>query len=205
MRQRGLQALTSRRYRPVTSDGKALSPSPNLLKDKTAPTSPNQAWVGDITYLNAALGWVYLALVIDLYSRKVIGWEVADHMRSGLVTGALKQALYSRGRSKAKLIFHSDRGSQYGSASFRALLRAKQITQSMSAKANPYDNAYCESLIGTLKQEMNLKRPFASIREAKSQLFEYIEAYYNTKRKHSALNYKSPFQFEKLTQNIIIS
>ena len=195
MRLRGLRALQRRHFVPRTSDGRADAPSPNRLLDHPLPTQPNRVWAGHITFIPTAAGWLYLAVVIDLCSRKIVGWALADHLRAGLVIDALQQALDSR-RPAPGLIFHSDRGSQYGSTAFRALLRRTGLLQSMSARANPYHNAWSESLIGTLKTEMLQDGCFLTAADARTELFAFIEAYYNTHRKHSALNYLSPAQFE---------
>src|SRR5437867_8500045 len=136
MRQRGLRALQPKTYVPKTSDGRADKPSPNLLLDQPLPARPDQVWAGDITFIPTAAGWLYLAVVIDLCSRKIVGWSLADHLRAELVGDALRQALGSR-RTLPGLIFHSDRGSQYGSAIYRQLLRQAGLRQSMSARANP--------------------------------------------------------------------
>lgn len=198
MRARGLRSLAHKRFAPLTSDGNAHRPAPNRLKDRPLPQRPNQVWAGDITYLPSAAGWLYLAVVIDLFSRRVIGWDLADHMRSSLVCGTLHQAVASRPNRPAGLIFHSDRGSQYGSEDYRRRLAGAGILQSMSAKANPYDNAWTESFIGTLKQEMLGDGVFDSIDDARMAIFDYIETYYNTKRRHSSLDYQSPNQAESL-------
>jgi len=201
MRQGALRAITSRRYLPQTSDGKASCPSPNLLVDKPLPTQPNAVWSGDITYIPCADGkWLYLAVVIDLFSRRIIGWHIATHMRADLVTAALDQALQNRGQHHHNLIFHSDRGSQYSAKAFRTKLKAAGITQSMSARANPYHNAWTESFIGTLKTELIQDADFHNLQQARLALFEYFEGYYNTKRKHSSLKYLTPNQFEKAQQ-----
>jgi transposase InsO family protein len=195
MAERGLKALQPKTYVPRTSDGRADQPSPNLILDQPLPSQPNQVWAGDITFLPTTSGWLYLAVVIDLCSRKIVGWALADHLRAQLVGDALQQALGSR-RPDPKLIFHSDRGSQYGSGLFRQLLRQAGLRQSMSARANPYHNAWTESFIGTLKTEMLQGGSFLTAADAKTELFAYIEAYYNTHRKHSSLAYQSPAQFE---------
>ena len=195
MAQRCLRAIAPRHYVPKTSDGRADCPSPNLLLNSPLPTQVNQVFAGDITFIPTASGWLYLAVVIDLCSRKVVGWALADHMRSQLVIDALRQALGSRPGTR-DAIFHSDRGSQYGSAAFRSLLKAAGLRQSMSARANPYHNAWTESLIGTIKTEMLQGGSFNDFNDAKIELFFYIESYYNTHRKHSALGYLSPAQFE---------
>ena len=201
MKARNLRALSRRRFTPKTSDGKAPVPAPNLLKERAQPVRPNEVWTGDITYLPSANGWLYLAIVIDLYSRRIIGWYVADHMRTELVLTALNQAIETRSRtSGSQPIFHSDRGSQYGSTSLRETLQRANIDQSMSAKANPYDNAWTESFMGTLKTELLSDGQFETIADARATLFEYIEAYYNTKRKHSSLGYRTPHQAELNSQ-----
>ena len=198
MKQRGLVALPPRRFTPVTSDGKADAPAPNLLKGQPLPDKPNAVWAGDITYVKTSLGWVYLAVVIDLCSRRIVGWALADHMRASLVNQALENALEMR-RPHSELIFHSDRGSQYGSAEFRTILKRSGIIQSMSAKANPYDNAWTESFIGTLKLEHVDQTRYENAAIARIEIFKYVDGYYNTRRKHSALGYRSPNQFEQST------
>jgi transposase InsO family protein len=194
MAARGLRALQPRSYQPKTSDGRADRPSPNLLEGAPLPTAPDRAWAGDITYIPTAQGWLYLAVVIDLCSRRIIGWSLADHLRAELVTDALQQALQTRPVSAT--IFHSDRGSQYGSQLFRQTLAQAGLRQSMSARANPYHNAWTESFIGTLKHELLQDGCFDNAQDARTELFDYIEGYYNTHRKHSSLNYQTPRQFE---------
>jgi putative transposase len=203
MKERGLRAIQPKNYIPRTSDGKANCPSPNLLADRSLPDEPDCAWAGDITFIPTEAGWLYLAVVIDLCSRRIIGWSLADHMRSELVVQALRQALETRS-TKAKTIFHSDRGSQYGSGAFRGVLESAGMRQSMSARANPYDNAWTESFIGTLKQEMLQGGVFEDDQDARTEIFDYIEAYYNNQRKHSAIGYQTPIQFENqlLTPNL---
>lgn len=202
MRERGLRAIQPKTYVPRTSDGRADKPSPNLLLDQPLPDKPDQVWAGDITFIPTSTGWLYLAVVIDLCSRKIIGWSLADNLRTPLVIDALKQALGSRSTAQ-KPIFHSDRGSQYGSGAYRQLLRDAGMRQSMSARANPYHNAWTESFMGTLKAEMLQDGCFINARDARTEVFAYIDSYYNTQRKHSALDYQTPAQFEAriLTQN----
>ena len=195
MKQARMRAIQPRSFVPRTSDGKANLPSPNRLQDQPLPEEPDLVWAGDITYIPTTGGWLYLAVVIDLCSRKIIGWKLGLNMRAELVVDALKQALQSR-RSKAGIIFHSDRGSQYASRAFRDVLATAAILQSMSGRANPYDNAWTESFMGTLKREMLQDGKFDSTEDAQSELFGFIEGYYNTQRKHSALGYLSPTQFE---------
>ncbi len=202
MTQSRLRAIAPKHYVPKTSDGRADCPSPNLLLDQPLPAQVNQVFAGDITFIPTAAGWLYLAVIIDLCSRKIVGWALADHMRSALVIDALQQALGSRSKTQ-NAIFHSDRGSQYGSVAFRALLKQSGIRQSMSARANPYHNAWSESVIGTIKTEMLQGGCFIDKTDAHIELFAYIESYYNTHRKHSSLGYVSPAQFESnLSKNI---
>ena len=195
MKQRGLKAIQPKNFVPKTSDGKANQPSPNRLKDQPLPELPNQVWAGDITFIPTRTGWLYLAVVIDLCSRRIVGWSLANHLRAELVLAALNQALASR-PGIGQTIFHSDRGSQYGSTAFRRVLARAGLRQSMSARANPYDNAWTESFIGTLKAEMLQGGRFETAQDAQTELFEYLEAYYSNQRKHSALGYQTPSQFE---------
>jgi putative transposase len=195
MREQGLVALQPKSFTPKTSDGRADAPSPNLILDQPLPAEPNKVWAGDITYIPMGDTWIYLAVVIDLCSRRIVGWALADHMRSSLVEDAMKQALGSR-RGTNDLIFHSDRGSQYGSKEFRRLLNSAGIRQSMSARANPYHNAWIESFMGTLKAELIQNGSFASFSDAQTELFAFIDSYYNTQRLHSSLNYRTPSRFE---------
>ena len=194
MAQRALHALQPKNFIPKTSDGRADKPSPNLLSGKPLPEAPDRAWAGDITFIPTSAGWLYLAVVIDLCSRRIVGWSLADHMRSDLVLDALHQALATR--PVERTIFPSDRGSQYGSTPFRNALAKAGLRQSMSARANPYDNAWTESFIGTLKHEMLQDGCFQIAGDARTEIFEYIEGYSNTHRKHSSIGYKTPIQFE---------
>ncbi len=193
----GLKALQPRSYLPKTSDGRADKPSANLLVGQPLPSKPNQVWTGDITFIPCAGGWLYLAVVMDLCSRKIVGWALADHLRTPLVVAALRQALGSRRRTSG-IIFHSDRGSQYGSLQYRQLLKQAGFHQSMSARANPYHNAWSESFVGTLKTEMLQDCCYLDQKQARLEIFTYIDSYYNTQRKHSALGYLSPSSFESL-------
>ena len=194
MAQRNLRALQPKNFLPKTSDGRADKPSANLLTGQPLPAVPDRVWAGDITFIPTSTGWLYLAVIIDLCSRRVVGWSLADHLRTDLVLDALHQALQTRPIDDT--IFHSDRGSQYGSAAFRAALAKAGLRQSMSGRANPYDNAWTESFIGTLKHEMLQGGCFENAGDAQIEIFEYIEGYYNTHRKHSSLGYHTPNQFE---------
>lgn len=200
MAQRGLKAIQPKTYVPKTSDGRADKPSDNLILGQPLPEQPDCVWAGDITHIPTRSGWLYLAIVIDLCTRRIVGWALADNMRAGLVVEALEQALGSRPKSSA-CIFHSDRGSQYGSKAYREAMQAAQMRQSMSARANPYHNAWSESVIGTIKKEMLQGGQFIDQTDAQIEIFAYIEGYYNTIRKHSALEYRSPIQFEAHIQS----
>jgi transposase InsO family protein len=195
MLERGLRAIQPKTYVPKTSDGRADRPSANLLLEQPLPEKPNQVWAGDITFIPTSGGWLYLAVIIDLCSRRIVGWALADHMRAQLVVDALRQALVSR-QTLGDLIFHSDRGSQYGSGPYRQLLRQAGMQQSMSARANPYHNAWTESFMGTLKTEMLQNGCFLDEADARIEIFAYIESYYNRQRKHSSIGYKTPVEFE---------
>ena len=196
MHERGLRAIQPRTWLPRTSNGRADAPSPNLIEGQPLPARPNEVWAGDLTFIRTNSGWLYLAVVIDLCSRRIIGWALADHMRAGLAVSALQQALDSRQNRSSALIFHSDRGSQYGSRAFRRLLRAHGMRQSMSARANPYHNAWSEALIGRLKAEMLQGGCLDTNSDARTELFAYIEGYYNTRRRHSSIGYTTPASFE---------
>lgn len=197
MFERSLLALQPKSYRPTTSDGRADAPSPNLLEGAPLPEKVNRVWTGDITYIPTLNGWCYLAVILDLYSRRIVGWAIADNMRASLVVNAFTQALKTRQPSPG-LIFHSDRGSQYGSREFRNILSACNCRQSMSERANPYHNSWTESVIGTIKRELVDKNQFANQQQARVEIFEYIESYYNLHRRHSAISYHTPSKFEAI-------
>ena len=196
MRQAGLCGRQKGRYRVQTTDSNHDHPiAPNRLAEAPTPTAPNQIWVADITYIETQEGWLYLAGVLDLYSRKIVGRAMSEWIDTPLVLGALNMALQHR-QPTAQLLFHSDRGVQHASADFRAALAQAQLLPSMSRKGNCYDNAAMESFWSTLKLELVYRRDFASHSQARSALFDYIEAFYNRQRLHSALDFLSPAQFE---------
>ena len=186
MQQHGIRARAKRRFKATTDSRHNLPIAPNLLERQFDVANPDQVWAGDITYIPSEQGWLYLAVVIDLCSRRIVGWCLRDHLRSDLVVEALDSALAAR-RGTHGIIFHSDRGSQYGSSAFRSVLERAGLRQSMSARANPYDNAWTESFMGTLKREMLQGGCFEDATDARLELFEYIEGYYNHQRKHSAI------------------
>lgn len=195
MRRHGMVGRSPRRKRPVTTQrAPGARAAPNLLAQDFTATRPNQKWLADITYIDTGEGWLYLALVMDLFSRTIVGWSMADHMRAELVEQALLMALGRRAPIDG-LLHHSDQGSQYTSTLVQALLTARHIQVSMSGVGNCYDNAPMESFIGTLKAEC-APAPFATRAEARLTIFEYIEVWYNRQRLHSSLDYLSPAAFE---------
>lgn len=196
MRKAGLQASQPGTYRPRTSDGKANNPSPNLLKEIGQPEQPLAALAGDFTYIRVGSSFVYLAVILDLYTRKILGWSLREDMKAALVVEALTEALNSA-KIPANAIFHSDRGSQYSADEFRKLLHKKEIRQSMSARGNPYDNAQVESFFSTLKRESLDLKNCGDIEEVRREVFKYIHTYYNNHRLHSSLGYVSPEEFEQ--------
>lgn len=197
MRELGLQPLQKRSFIPRTTIADpAASPAPNLLLSRAAPTRPDEVWVSDITYLPTASGWLYLAAVMDLHSRRILGWATADHLRTELVTDALQRARSTRtGRDLSGTILHSDRGTQFTSADCRRTLRLLRMTQSMSRTANCYDNAAMESFWASLKTEAFRSIP-SSHAEARLRIYDYIDSFYNSHRLHSSLSFQSPLDFE---------
>ncbi len=194
-----LQAIQPRSFVPRTTNSNHAGPySPNLLLDRPAPTRPGEVLVGDITYLPLVNGdWAYLGGWLDLFSRKMSGWSVDEHMGEGLVHSALQRAIGHNQLDKGSII-HSDRGGQYVGKEFRKTLRLHQFEQSMARAGEVYDNAFIESYWSRLKAELVHQRAFRSVADAREQLFEYIELYYNRRRRHSSLGYVSPLQFEEM-------
>jgi transposase InsO family protein len=196
MRAEGLRAKKARRFVPQTTDTRHDFPvAENLLQQDFRAEKPNRKWVSDITYIRTGEGWLYVAAILDLYSRKVVGWSMNDEMHTRLVTEAFRMAL-ARRAPESGLLHHSDRGVQYASAEYQELLKEAQCICSMSRTGNCYDNAAMESFWGTLKQELVYRREFATREEARAAIFEYIEVFYNRQRRHSALGYISPESFE---------
>jgi transposase InsO family protein len=198
MQQEGLCGRQKGRYRLQTTDSNHDEPiAPNRLAQAPKPTTPNQIWVADITYIKVGQAWLYLAAIMDLYSRKIVGWAMSERIDTPLILQALAMALLHR-QPPADLLFHSDRGVQYASSDYRRALAQAGLTASMSRKANCYDNAAMESFWSTLKMEMVYRRLFLTHSQAKNEIFDYIETFYNRQRSHSALDYHSPFDFERL-------
>jgi transposase InsO family protein len=200
MRVHHIQARRKKRWRPRTTDSRhSLPVAHNILNREFEAEAPNQKWVTDITYIPTTEGWLYLAAVMDLYSRRIVGWSMASRLTSKLVKDALKLAVAQRQPSPG-LVHHSDRGSQYASADYRLLLTARGMVASMSRKGNCYDNAPMESFFGTLKSERVHHCRYRTRAEARHDIFHYIELFYNRKRRHSTLGYMSPAQFEQSLQ-----
>jgi putative transposase len=195
MRQHGLRGRQQKRFKVLTTDSRHDHPiAPNRLKDIQI-TAPNQVWVADITYVPTAEGWLYVAGVLDLFSRKLIGWAMEEHLETSLTLNALHMAIQQR-RPGAGLIHHSDRGVQYASADFRQRLQDHGLQPSMSRKACCYDNATMESVWSSLKNELVHRCAYETRAQARQSIFEWIEVYYNRVRLHSSLDYKSPVDFE---------
>jgi putative transposase len=198
MQEQGLKGKTRRRWVRTTDSNHALPVAPNLLARDFQASAPNQRWVVDITYLRTSEGWLFLAAVLDLYSRMIVGWAVSALIDRHLVLKALDSALKRRSPG-AGLLHHSDQGSQYASEDYQKVLEGRGITCSMSRRGDCYDNAAMESWFGTLKTELG--ETFETHAEGKRQLFDYIEVFYNQKRRHSSLGYVSPGEFERANRS----
>ena len=198
MNKHGIEAKIFRRYRNTTNSDHQKEKSQNILSREFNRQKRNEVWTGDITYIRTQEGWLYLAAVMDIYSRKVIGWQLDKNLNSDLVERALKNALMDR-RVEKGIIFHSDQGIQYASQSFRKILKDNGFIQSMSRKGNCYDNAITETFLHTLKTELIHRTKYRTREEARRSIFEYIEIFYNRRRLHSAIGYCSPVEYEKFT------
>jgi len=195
MRLEGIQGRRKRRKAATTNSKHPYPVAPNLLNREFEAEAPNEKWVADITYIPTREGWLYLAAVLDLYSRKIVGWSMSHQVTADLIEDALRMALYER-QPDPGLLHHSDRGSQYASEQIRRILSANHIQVSMSRTANCYDNAVMESFFSTLKCEWVHHQDYKTRTEACRDIFEYIAGFYNTIRRHSTLGYVSPNQFE---------
>ena len=204
MRSDGLVAIQRRKFKSTTDSAHNYPVAPNILERHFSVDKPNKVWVTDITYVWTWEGWLYLSFVLDLYSRGVVGLAMDDGITDNLTQSALRQALVRR-NPPAGLIHHSDRGSQYASGDYHALLTKHEIIPSMSRKGNCWDNAVAESFVHTLKVEMINRYRFKTREEAKQNIFEYLEVYYNRKRTHSSLGYMSPFDYEKRSIPILLN
>jgi putative transposase len=202
MRQAGLSGLVARKRGRTTIRVPGVRVADDLVERRFRPAAADVLWVADITYLRTWEGWVYLAAVQDAYSRRIVGWSMADHMRSELVVDALQMGLHRR-RPAPGLIHHSDQGSQFVSLAFGQKARDAGIAVSMGSKGCAYDNAVAESFFATLKKELVHRRCWPTRRELISEVFEFVEGFYNTTRRHSTLGYLSPAQFERINISII--
>ena len=197
MRTHGYRARPKRRARPTDSGERvADAVAPNLLDRQFEASAPNQKWIADFTYLWTAEGWLYVAAVIDLFSRRVVGWSMSATMTASLVTDALMMAIWRRGKPDA-LLHHSDQGSQYTSEQFQRLMADHGITCSMSRSGNVWDNAAMESFFSSLKTERTARKTYRTRDQARADVFDYIERFYNPRRRHSTLGYLSPVAYEK--------
>jgi len=203
MQQEGLQGVAKKGFRKTTDSNHDLAIAPNTLDRGFTVAAPNTAWVTDITYVHTWEGWLYLAVIIDLFSRRVVGWSAADHMRTELVTSALQMALGRRCPGD-DLLHHSDRGSVYASADYRKQLHDRGILCSMSRKANFWDNAVAESFFATIKKELIHRRPWSARDAARDGIANYIEMFYNPYRRHSVIGYFSPAEFARRHQPIVV-
>jgi putative transposase len=199
MRDAGIAARTKRKFRQTTDSNHTLPVAPNVLDRDFNPEEPNTSWVADVTYIPTREGWLYLAAVEDLFSRRVVGWSMDATMTSRLVVDALEMALAARlqGFSSSALVAHSDRGTQYASEHYQRRLSEEGIECSMSRRGNCWDNAAMESFFASLKKELVHDEDYATREEAKASIFEYIEAFYNRVRRHSALGYVAPEEYER--------
>ena len=196
MRQHGIRAIMARPRRMWTTDSRhGLPIAPNLLNRNFTADAPNRIWLADITYVETDQGWLYLATVLDLYSRKIVGWAMEDHLRAELPLAALRMAIAAQ-RPGPGLIHHSDRGVQYASADYRQVIQSAGFKASMSRKGDCYDNAPMESFFHTLKTELVHHQRYATRHEARRDIFAYIESFYNRTRRHSAIGYISPIEME---------
>lgn len=196
MREQGFEGESGRRKVRTTVVDRGATAAEDRLRRDFNPTAPNVTWCGDITYLRTGEGWLYLATVIDLFSRRVIGWSLAEHMRTSLVVDALETAVATRGGHVGGVIFHSDRGCQYTSAEFGELCHRLGIVQSMGATGVCWDNAAAESFFGSLKRELAHRQRWATRTEARRAVIRWIEGWFNSRRLHSSLHYSTPIEFE---------
>jgi len=196
MKEHGIRAKTRRKYTVTTKRNPEHRASANLLKQKFQAEKPDQVWLSDITYIDTHEGWLYLAAVMDLFSRRIVGWAMAERITSELTCQALRMGLKQR-RPSDGLMHHSDRGAQYTANDFQKLIKQHGITSSMSGKGNCYDNAPIESFFGRLKTELVHHCTYLTRQEARMSLFQHIEGFYNHRRRHSALGYLSPAAFEQ--------
>jgi putative transposase len=201
MREAGLFGCGGRRRKARTtirSQTERTPPAPDLVRRNFAPEAPDCLWVADITYVRTWEGWLYLSFVLDTYSRKIVGWSMANYLKTELVLDALNMAIYTR-RPQPGLVHHSDRGSQYTSVEFGSRLKEAGLLSSMGSVADAYDNSMAESFVSTLKRELIRRHSWANRQTVRTAIFEYVEGFYNTRRRHSALGHLSPSEYEEVT------
>jgi putative transposase len=201
MREAGLFGCGGRRRKARTtirSQTERTPPAPDLVRRNFAPEAPDRLWVADITYVRTWEGWLYLSFVLDTYSRKIVGWSIANNLKTDLVLDALNMAIYTR-RPQPGLVHHSDRGSQYTSVEFGSRLKEAGLLPSMGSVADAYDNSMAESFVSTLKRELIHRHSWANRQTVRTAIFEYVEGFYNTRRRHSALGHLSPSEYEEVT------
>lgn len=200
MREVGLFGCGGRRRKARTtlrSPAERTPPAPDLVKRNFTPEGTDRLWVADITYVRTWEGWLYLSFVLDTYSRRIVGWSMANNLRTGLVLDAVNMAIYTR-RPEPGLIHHSDRGSQYTSVEFGSRLKEAGLLPSMGSVADAYDNSMAESFVSTIKRELIHRHSWPNRQTARTAIFEYIEGFYNTRRRHSALGHLSPLEYEEV-------
>jgi putative transposase len=198
MREQGLEGAYRRRFRKTTVADESARPAPDLVERNFTASAPNEKWVADFTYIRTWQGWLYLAVVVDVYSRMVVGWSMREDMKTDLVVDAARMAVWRR-QLTGRVIHHSDQGAQYVSGAFdRTIQEAKLIDLSMGSVGDAYDNAMVESFFATIKTELLDRRSWPTRQEARLAIYEYIEGWYNPRRRHSALGYRSPADYEKI-------
>lgn len=191
----GMHSVLKKKFKATTNSNHGFPVADNVLQQNFTTDAPNKVWTSDITYIWTSEGWLYLAVVLDIYGRRIVGWKTDTRLRKEIVTQALEKSIHAR-RPNKDLVFHSDRGVQYASTEVRNIIAKYSITQSMSAKGNCYDNAITESFFHTLKTELIYQRQFATRQEAELCIFEYIEVFYNRQRLHSSIGYMAPVEYE---------
>ena len=202
MKQAGLKSVVRRKYRPTTDSKHSHPVAPNLLQRNFTASAPDRVWVTDITYIATQRGWLYLTVFLDLFSRLVVGWSLSSSLSKESVLTALHRAI-ARRNPTAGLIIHSDRGVQYACKAFRKIIKKHHFIQSMSRKADCWDNAVAESFFSILKSELVHRQRFVGPKDALRSIFEYIEVFYNGRRKHSTLGYLSPVQYEHIMKSAV--
>lgn len=201
MNSHGLRSIVKQKFKATTNSNHSHAVSENIVQQKFSTERPNQVWTSDITYIWTSEGWIYLAVVLDIFSRQIIGWKISNSLNKEIVSEVIIKSVQSR-RPSSGLVFHSDRGVQYASNEVRNILKNNSIRQSMSGKGNCYDNAITETFFHTLKTELVYQTSYRTRVEAEISIFEYIEVFYNRQRLHSAINFMAPIEYELQFYNI---